>query len=321
MNGSRRILQTNLGWLEGKISDVIHHGSGYKDMIQKGKDYMKMRKNKSEVAKVTKEIVEINNKIVQAEEAGETVTELSKELEILQNKKEEIQSEKDAIPIVIQKPIEEQTLDMFMQQQEIDRLEKQYHQTKAEEVIKYRDEITEEKYEAIRLIEEDRYETIRELNETKLLKSEEMDAIKYELDLTKAEIEEAQVAINRLINIEENVTKIEQMTYVMNSLQDTKGKISFTQVQIMEDEVSMYDSRPMEMRAPHSEEDVPVEYEKLEEREEREEHNIDEITYQEHQEPTWSEEVIEDITKSCSKVRDEDICVCSNKVTREVYKC
>ena len=196
-----------------------------------------------------------------------------------------------------------------------------FGQTKAEEVIKYRDEITEEKYEAIRLIEEDRYETIRELNETKLLKSEEMDAIKYELDLTKAEIEEAQVAINRLINIEENVTKIEQMTYVMNSLQDTKGKISFTQVQIMEDEVSMYDSRPMEMRAPHSEEDVPVEYEKLEEREEREEHNIDEITYQEHQEPTWSEEVIEDITKSCSKVRDEDICVCSNKVTREVYKC
>ena len=191
-----------------------------------------------------------------------------------------------------------------MQQQEIERLEKQFDETKAEDVMKYRNEINDEKEKAIRIAQEEKQQainsvqdTIKELNETKLIKDEDMDAIKYELDITKTEIEEARVAINKLMNNEENSTKIIQMNNIINSLQNTKGKISFTQIQIIENEIT----RPMNIRAPRSEEHVPVE--------------ID------WEEAIWTEEVINKISKLCSKVKNEDICICSNKITREVYKC
>ena len=348
VNGARRLLESNLGWLEGKIPDIIHHGSEYKNMIQRGKDYMKTRQKIKEISELAKDFVDVNEQIIKAEETGESTIELTKQLEVIKEQKEIVQIEKNLIPVVIQKPIEEQSLDMFMQQQEIEKLEKEFDQTKAEEVVKYRDEITEEKQEAIRIVQEekqeairvvqeeirvvkeDRYETIRELNETKFIKSEEMDAIKYELDITKSEIEEVQDAINRFIEREDNVTKIEQMTDVMNSLQDTKGKITFTQVQISEDEVSLYDSRPIDMRSHRSDEEhyyEREEYTDLHEHEQELNHEREEYTdLHEHEqdtweEPTWTEEIIEDITKSCSIVKGENICVCSNKVTREVHKC
>ena len=40
-NGARRLLQSQSGWLEGKVSDVVHYGSDYADMKEKGKHYLK----------------------------------------------------------------------------------------------------------------------------------------------------------------------------------------------------------------------------------------------------------------------------------------
>ena len=339
VNGARRLLQTNLGWLEGKISDVLHHGPGYKDMIERGKDYMKTREKKIEVTKITKDLVDINDKIIEAEVSGESTIKLTKQLEILQIEKEIVQAEKDKIPIVVQKPIEEQSLDMFMQQKEIERLEKQFDETKADEVIQYRDEMREENDKAIRILVADKYEVIRELNETKYIKSEEMDAIKYELDKTKSEIEDAQIVLDQLIKYENNVTKIERMEEVSNKLSDTNGKLSFTQLKIEEDLISMYDTRLIEEneiieeqadreneiieektdRNEILEEQTDRENEILEEQTDRE--NEREETQLEFGEKEWTTEISENISKSCSIIKEKHICVCTDKETRDVYRC
>lgn len=352
MNNGRRLLQKKEGaWLEGRISDVVHHGTDYSDMIKIGKPYLRTREKKRKLIKVENDIREINEQKVRTDLPPEKVEELNQRKEQLMKEKEDVVKEKEEIPIVHQKPIEEVTLDSFMLEREVERLEKQYEETKLDEVVKFKDEVDKQR-------------------------EEELIAIKEELDTTRIEIEEAKETMDSLIELEDDETKKEQMMRIKESLDDTNGKISFTQLSIQEDKVrelpAVEDKRrhvlpekPVnEIREQMTDEELRERYEMMSDEELRnryemnKEENIESyeesrdhyemmtneelrdhyemmtneelrdhyemITNEEiriPEEERWQSEEIEDISRTCRHVRREEVCVCTNKLTREVTRC
>ena len=347
-NGARRLLQSQTGWLEGKVSDVVHYGSEYADMKQQGKHYLKTRDNKRKLSKANDEFISLNDRIEEAESKGEDTKELTEKLEKVRETKEVFEVERSRIPIVQQRPVERKTVDDELRAQEIERMEKEFEETKAEEVIKYREEVTAQKevirqeLDSIRIqlnethhdkikMEEELVETIREkidieenlatvtqdkidieveieqvrtqkqsiiqeLNTTRETKGHEMESIKLDLDTTKAEIEEARQTLATLIETEEDPDKIQIFNEMNIKLQDTSGKLSFTQIQIEEDTIREYD----DFRVNHSEYDGDYS--------------------REH----WNTEKLEDMDKSCKHLRPDDpepVCVCTDRDSREVMRC
>ena len=353
-NGARRLLQTQTGWLEGKVSDVVHYGSEYSQMVKEGKHYRATRDNKRKLEKATDDFIELSDTIQKAEARGDNVEELEKQLDEVREIKEIYESEKDKIPTVRQLPIEPKTVDDELRAHEIERMEKEFEEKKADEVTKFREEVNEQKeiikqdlaetriilnqtHTAKLEIEDELVTTIKEKDEAEDLlirvqdekilvdqelettKSEkvlaiqeletertnkdiEMDSIKMDLDNTKFEIEKTREALDELIENEQDPDKKIIFNEINSKLQDTSGKISFTQLQMDEGTLPTFDDvreneKPMSGESSASPDVIE----------------------------SWStEEVSDKISKSCKTVRSDDptmTCVCTHKETRDVTRC
>ena len=126
---------------------------------------------------------------------------------------------------------------------------------------------------------------------TRETKGHEMESIKMDLDTTKAEIEEARQILTTLIQSEEDPAKLQVFTEMNTKLQDTSGKLSFTQIKIEEDSIREYEPTSVEFSSSQD---------------------------------SWSMEVLENMDKTCKQLRPEDpepMCVCTDRMTREVMRC
>ena len=232
VNGARRLLQSQVGWLEGKISDVIHHGSSYKEMREKGKAYLKTRENKQEEDKIMRQMSELNNELEQLEIEGNDITEQRNKIEELQDMKEQILNERQKIPIMEQKPITEKSLDDFLYNEEIQRIEKEFNEEKLQEINEYRErkiveiqQVKQEKQDEIMKISTERNETIKQLVEEN---KDEIIKISIERNETiKQLVEEKEIVIDQFENVM-NITKInkkDEFDAIKYDLDSTKYEI------------------------------------------------------------------------------------------------
>lgn len=367
VNGARRLLQSQVGWLEGKITDVIHHGTSYKQMRDEGKAYMKTRENKQEEEKLLREMTELNDSLERAELEGENITQYREKIEKLQDKREEVLKKRNQIPIMEQKPMKEKNVDEFLREQEIERIEKEYQEEKLQEITEFRtrkeeevraikeekkqimDNFAREKNETVAALIEDKKMVMDTfmyaLNSTRISKHEELKAIRYDLEETKSEIDQAKQQLMELIERETNATIKEKMMTIKDNLVDTTGKITFTQLSIDEDSVAEYDRRPESDRMYYDheivnsksieeiedrvrpegdrmyhEEDIIANEDYIASAELNSTANEEHIASEDDREK-WVEESIENIVKSCSTFREQIMCVCTDKLTREIYRC
>jgi hypothetical protein len=352
INGARRLLQSQAGWLEGKISDVIHHGSSYKEMRERGKAYMRTREIKKREDRVLREMNQLNKDLEKAELRGEDVTHHREEIESLQDQQEIIQNEKSHLPLVEQKPLEEKNVDSFLKEQVISRIEKEFQQEKLQEITEFRNEkqaeiqiIKLEKDEVIHRLAEQKNETVARLKEekntivesyshalnaTRISKEEELQSIRYDLDLTKVEIELAKESMLQIINRETNRTVKEQMVGITQALSDTSGKLAFTQLIIKEGTVAEHDRRPKEDRhrydkdiiSMHAVNDIEDRYQEIHNRRKPTvEYEYEMNRDYDRVDEEWTEEMEENIAKHCSTTDDRVMCVCTDTLTRDVFRC
>ena len=117
------------------------------------------------------------------------------------------------------------------------------------------------------------------------------------------------------------IIKKGNMMQIKQKLLDTNGKIAFTQLQIEEKNVAMYDRRPMEKRADFSRYEEPegIEGESDFSGNFEMPSRSDSVTTGGD---SWGfEEESQDVSKFCSTVNSVNTCVCSNTVSRDVYRC
>jgi len=380
VNGARKLLQSQIGWLEGKISDVIHHGSSYKEMRERGKAYMKTRENRKEEIRLSREISEINDNLIQAELLGKDVTEYREKIEEIQDQKEIILKEKEKINIVEQKPLQEKSLDEFMREQEIERIEKSFEDTKLKEINEFRSRKEEElenyknkSNETLNVLRDEKniliYSYSHVLNATRISKDEELKTIKYDLGIAKAELDVARMSISNIIETEHNETKLSALLDIEKKLQDTTLNIAFTQLTIEDGSVSEFDQRPIKDRVQYNKDIINVQdpreieniYKSEEERthpDEEEEHahpdeegehahpdeegehthpdeegehthpdeegehsHPDEEGESDNERYEWTEVENENIVKNCSTHYSKEVCICTDKLTNEIYRC
>jgi hypothetical protein len=331
-NGARHLLQSQVGWLEGKISDVIHHGSSYKEMRDQGKAYMKTRENKRREGEILRKMTEENNRLVNAEQKGEDITVYRQIIENLQDKRELVLNEREYIPIMDQKPIKEKTVKEFLQEQEVARITSEIEEIKVAELDQFKKQkeaeveqikVEKEAIEAVVDQKEAEVEQIKVekeaieimLNSTKIENQEDMDSIKYDLDMTKADIEYIRDSIIQLVDSESDSLKKTQMEEIKQQLLNTNGKIAFTQMIIDEQTVSTYDKRPFDIRH-HGNEEI---HQYFENEEQSHVHASQEhVTIGGN---IWEIEKENNISKFCSQINNELTCVCTNEISRDIYRC
>ncbi len=118
-----------------------------------------------------------------------------------------------------------------------------------------------------------------------------------DLEHTRSEIESTRETLTILLDMEQDSSKIQMITDMNNSLQDSTGKLTFTQYQINDNLIREYD----EFMDPS-----------------------EEIIYDAMDNDMWEVNTIENISRTCKKLRESDTsptCLCTHMDTREIEMC
>ena len=133
--------------------------------------------------------------------------------------------------------------------------------------------------------------------------------------MTKADIEYIRDSIIQLVDSESDSLKKTQMEEIKQQLLNTNGKIAFTQMIIDEQTVSTYDKRPFDIRH-HGNEEI---HQYFENEEQSHVHASQEhVTIGGN---IWEIEKENNISKFCSQINNELTCVCTNEISRDIYRC
>lgn len=386
-NGARRLLESQVGWLEGKITDVIHHGSSYKEMRDRGKAYLKTREHKQKEIEIAKMINQTETALIEAQETGKDVEQIERIMEELQENQAELHSELQKLPLVEQKPLRPKKVDDFLHEQEMEKMQRDLEQEKIVELRRYKKEkeesimnliidknvTLEAKKREIKDIQMKRDEAEYMMNYTKFIMKDEMDSIKFDIKDAKDDVDVIRSEIESIIEGESDELKKQKLIALKEKMETTHGKLTFTELVIDEEAVQTYDRRPSKDRAdfendrylnpecympveckdpeqkglpecemkPHCKElervrkdvepptedrpdveppteDRPDEEQLTEDRPDVEPPNEDEQPSEE----VWSRDQLDNgDLKQCSRIRNKPMCICTNKETREIYRC
>ena len=229
VNNARRLLQISNGWLEGKVSDVIHYGNEkYNEMRQTGRQYLKRRNIKKSLRNIDKQLEYVSKNVLlnNTDISDNEQTEFLAKMVELEDQKNDMINEASTLPNLKQNPIESKTLEDFVKEQEIKTIAEQIEQEKYMEIKEFKNKIEEEKEEVLKM-----------LNNTETVKEEEMDIIKSDIDTTKIYIKEARELLQTLLLNETDLVKREKLISIKEQLIDSSGKLSLTQLQINEQNI------------------------------------------------------------------------------------